>query len=223
MLVIGGYLLFCFFCKVLPIVDKSNLEDVSNLLFLNTETLTNYGLTDPSFSSIIIFCLFFYLLFYLLFNSVNEYTSFGQMKMYRSTKKDIFIDCFLRDIKNCTVICILTFMIIVTFTLLLFRLEISLLSVLTLSLYLLKFFSYFYLATIIYDIGSFIGLHTQASLFGIIITMALLLLDVTLKVHMITYSGSLKTEISASLIMMVLNIMGTFFCWKLFKKRGDVL
>ncbi len=221
--VIICYFIICYFVNVKPYINIHDIEDISNLLFLNILSFEQYNLEPFNIPYILTYSLLFYIITYFDFSSTNEYISYIQMISYRMSKRRFYIKQFIISIFKNIQTFLLLFLCVLLISLFEWDCQIDLISILKITVFLLRFINIFVICNIIYDVGSFIGKSTIYHYIAQFFSIILLLLDIVAGSNFITYSNDLGIEYILLLTSFITCVVISILGWIIFKRRGDIL
>lgn len=225
-LVISIYFLFSFLVINLMIPKELTFLDYSNLLFLNVKTYSAFNLSEFNFQFITSFSLWFILLLYFLIKTVTESVSFMGMVLYRQGKSKTVRDRALSNLGSVLVLIGFTIGIILILYLMWSRFCVYdgfLKDYLTVFFYLVRFFSIVFCLIFYYELGNMLGKSGTRYFIVYALFFAMVLIDLSFKFSIITFSGDMKSEF---LLLVGTVCLGFLLCLcesKRFTQKGDIL
>lgn len=217
------YLLICYILNIKSIVFTPSIQDSMNLMFLNISSFSKYQLEEWNIPYFINYVFFIYLLLYINLTQRNEQSSFMGLVLYRSSKKNIFYTFLVKNIIGNVVLCtVLIFCLLCmgNFSYITYDWNQYILCI----IFICRFILVFIIGMFIYDLGILFGKETLVNYFVIASILFLLIMDLIIHTHFITYSDNLKSEYVYLFFFICLFLVAYLIGrYEFIKRKGDIL
>lgn len=210
--------------NVLLVGQGKELVDYFNLIFLNIDCFNQYHLQEINFQYIISFTLLTNYIIYFLTSEINESITFLSLMMYRCSISRVFNMLQKSECKKILItmlsiiLVIFATYIVQNKTLLIFCRDF-----LSIILYLIKYSLIIIIFTMFYNLMSIFGKHSKALILINGVSIFLILLDLFLKIKLITFSSNVIVELRNLSFLVIITILMYMYIKYKFKKRSDIL
>lgn len=215
------FLIISFFINVIPNSYHKSFSNGTAILFLNFKSFTNFGLEKFNPQLIIMFLIFIYIVSIKLLSSENENNTFKSLYLVKFTRKTIIRKIAKNYIYLFTLLALNCF---ITITLLFYLVYgiIDFVDAFILFIYLIRLFTMIYFVCICYTLSCFFEIKNQRVPIIFIILISLIFLDLFIGCSTITYSNTLKIELSMFSLEFIASYSLYIFIKSRFLKKEDL-
>lgn len=219
--------LFYFFSLSFNINNNENFDIIEffNLLFLNRGSdLSPNSDIQGGIEYIVGFYFLFSLYMHYILSNLSESISFSKMLIYRKGKANTLRMTMLSSFKKVLISFFITILTIIIVPMIIGGINVftSLFNII-IVIYLIKFFIVLMFFAILHNYFSLVGNFNKVNLLIISIYVSLILIDINIGIHFITFSSNFLTEIISLTIISIIFSLSYFYILRDFKRKSDIL